>query len=213
MRKTGNYMKKLVCLLLAALMLSAGTALADVSAVYSNGKVTVFTDEEGYWEITIDTEWAGRWVGTGMPRNTFSMRLEDGEHQAFIYDQNSGRMLSASFWVGDAPTPAPTFQPVVTAVPEGPVRLTGVTYAKGALTFQVSGLRGYAEVWLDGENTGLLLKENGEQRLLILLDEGDHSLDLYAPACDEIDSTVFFRRRLRPQRGRPAGSDGRAGAG
>lgn len=219
-------MKKLVCLLLAALLLAAGAgaALADVSAVYNNGKVTVSTDEAGFWEISIDSVWVGRWVGHLMPRNTFSMELAEGEHQVSIFNPDTGQRQSASFRVGEGgpeatetpadptaapadptaspadPTAAPAapVQPDDAAAPQGPVRISGVTYAKGVLRFQVSGMRSYAEIWVDGVNTGLILNENGEQSLVKLLSEGEHTLALYVPAFDEMDSAVFSAEGFVP---------------
>ena len=208
-------MKKLVCLLLAVLLLAAcaGAALADISAVYRNGKVTVSTSEGGFWEITIDTEWTGRWVGTGMNQTTFSMKLEEGEHQVIIFNPDTGQQQSAAFQAGagsdvSAPPadPAGAPQPAVTDVPpsgggaeaQGPVRLSGVTYAKGVVKFRANGIRGYAEVWLDGRNTGLVLTENGAQSLVKLLRRGDHTLAVYLPTSNEMDSVSFFAADFIP---------------
>ncbi len=208
-------MKKLFCLLLAALLLAAcmGSALADVYASYSDGKVTVSTDEYGFWEITIDSEWVGYWVGHLHPSNTFSMPLEDGEHKVHIFCPDEGRTITSTFWAGDAqpadapdaeptarPDAGPTVKPEPTAAPEpeGPVKLNGVSYAKGVVKMQVSGLRRYAEVWMDGENTGLTVTENGEVSLLKLLDEGEHTLALYVPAYDEVDSADFSAAAFSP---------------
>ncbi len=103
-------MKKLLSLLLAGLLLAvcSSAALADVSASYSDGKVTVSTDEYGFWEITIDSEWVGYGVGHLHPSNTFSMPLEDGEHKVHIFCPDEGRTITCTFWAGDAqPADAP----------------------------------------------------------------------------------------------------------
>ncbi len=217
-------MKKLLSLLLAGLLLAvcSSAALADVSASYSDGKVTVSTDEYGFWEITIDSEWVGYWVGHLHPSHTFSMKLEDGEHKVRIFCPDEARTVTSTFWVGDAqPSDAPDAEPTArpdanpdaepadesgvnpepTATPEptGPVMLNGVSYATGVLKLQVSGLRRYAEVWMDGENTGLTVTENGEVSLIKLLDEGEHTLALYVPAYDELDSADFSAAAFTPK--------------
>ena len=194
-------MKKLVCLLLAAQLLAvwAGVSLADVSASYSNGKLTVATDEQGFWEITVDDEWIGYWVGGTLPINTIPMNLEDGEHTVIISNPDENRTLSVAFWVGDQ-QPASTPQPTPAAAPElqGPVKLESVRYAKGVIRFRISGLRDDAEIWLDGVYTGADATENGEGSLLRLLTAGEHTLDLYLPTYHESDGKSFSAAGFRP---------------
>lgn len=199
-------MKKLVCLLLAAVLalIMMSAALAGVEASYKDGKVTVSTDEEGFWEITIDDEWIGHWIGSGHPSYTYAMELEDGEHVAII--TNGGQRRSVTFWVGEPQpggaqdTAAPeTHETPAPAAPQGPVKLDSAAYATGVVRFQVSGLRGYAEIWLDGVNTGLTVNENGEQCIVKLLSEGEHTLALYVPAYDEVDTASFSAAEFSPK--------------
>ena len=219
-------MKKFVCFFLAAALavLCAAPALADVTAQYNDGKITVSTDEVGFWEISIDNVWVGYWVGNLHPNHTFSMPLEDGEHTVSIFNVDSNSRRQAKFYVGEAApeataepgkeddghdsdvtekpavTPAPTNTPAPTATPapKGPVKLNSVSFDKGVMKFNVSGLRGYAEIWLDGVDTGLTLKENGEITLLKVLDGGKHTLALYVPTYDEITLLDFTSAEYAP---------------
>ncbi len=215
-------MKKLFCLFLAAILIAvfAGTALADVTAKYSDGKITVSTDEFGFWEISIDGVWVGYWVGHLHPNHTFSMQLEDGEHTVSIFNVDANKRVQSKFTVGEAaeettapeqdgqeeggndpavsPKPTDTPAPTATPAPKGPVKLNSVSYDKGVMKYSVSGLRGYAEIWLDGENTGMTLKDNGEISLLKVLNGGSHTLALYLPAFDEVDSRTFTSAEYAP---------------
>lgn len=212
-------MKKPVCLLLTVLLLAlwTGSCLADITAAYRNGRVTVAADEEGFWEITIDSEWTGYVLNKGHSSVSIPMKLEDGQHTVKLYNPDNGRHLTAAFEVeagqgspatavpagpGGQPTAAPrptkTPQPSKTPVPKGPVKVNSVSYKKGVITVQVSGLRGYAEVWIDGGNTGLTVTENGETRLTRVLSEGKHTLALYSPAYNETDKKTFSAVRFQP---------------
>ena len=219
-------MKKLVSLFLAAalLVLCASGALADVSAKYIDGKVIVSTDEVGFWEISIDGVWMGYWVGNLHPTHTIAMELEDGEHTVSIFNVDANSRIQSTFYVGEVPeptedpgqtggeeggqdpavTPKPTDvptdtpAPTATPVPKGPVKLESVSYNKGVMKYTVSGLRGYAEIWLDGVNTGLTLKENGDIVLLKILEGGEHTLALYLPAYDEMDKRTFTSAKYAP---------------
>ncbi len=97
----------------------------------------------------------------------------------------------------DAPTAEPTFSPSVepTATPEplpnGPVSIIYAEYSDGVLTYHVEGLRGYAEIWVDGKDTGRIVRKNGEHTFSIPLNDGEHTLSLYAPGVDEIDRYTF----------------------
>lgn len=232
-------MKRLVCALLAAMMLfsMAGMAAAEVSAVYEGDKMTVTTDDQGFFEILIDGVNTYRWVGTGMPGNTFYWELEDGEHSLVLLSLEDGAIgSSASFWKGEAPaetqapaeselpsqestaqpaleptaapaqnveaqTPVPTAEPTAeptqeptaapTDAPKGPVKIESVLYQDGQVQFEVSGLRGYAEVWLDGKNTGRSVNTNGANAVEAALATGAHTLMLYAPAVNEVDEKTF----------------------
>ena len=146
-------MKKLVCLLLAAVLLAVwtGVSLADVYASYSDGKLTVSTDEKGFWEISVDDEWIGYYLGNALPSTIIPMTLEQGAHSVTITNPDENRNLTVAIWVGESQS-AGAAQPA--AAPSGPIKLESARYEKGVIVFQLSGLRGSAEIWLDGEYTG-----------------------------------------------------------
>ena len=208
-------MKKTTCALLALLILlsAAGSALA-ASVSYADGKVTV-SQQNGIYMIMIDGQSTGKWVGSGMPSVTFDYPLEEGtQHQLVLLslagDGNIGAM--ETFWAGPSPaptqepTPAPTQAPTEapteepteapTAEPtpgiQGPVQIESVSYADQALSLTIAGLRGYAEIWIDGQNTGFIVKENGDFSLDKPLSAGNHTVSLYVPAYNEVDSADFF---------------------
>ncbi len=91
------------------------------------------------------------------------------------------------------PTQAPTEEPSPTPTPEiqGPVRIESASYEGQVLSLVLSGLRGYAEIWIDGKNTGFIVKENGGFGLEKPLIPGNHTVTLYVPAYNEIDSADF----------------------
>ena len=228
----GNDMKKLLIALAAAALLCcfASAALA-LEAVYHDGMVTVTTDGTGFYEILIDGENTNRWVGEGMPGNTFSWELEEHtEHQLILLSLKQDGLIGGrcSFWAGDPPaeTPAPTMEatevPVAeepaaeetpapvpaetsqpeaqpteepiaaaTPVPKGPVKISSVSYQGRTLEFTVSGLRGYAEVWIDGQSTGKSINTNGLNTMEMTLSSGKHTLMLFAPAVNEADERGF----------------------
>ncbi len=192
-------MKKLVCLLLAALLtfIFSSASLAGVEASYSDGMLTVSTDEEGFWEITIDTEWIGHWIGSGHPSCTYAVEMAEGEHTALIV--NGTRCLTASFWVGEGQAEKGSADQPAAAESTDSVKLDNVSYATGVVRFRASGLRAYAEIWIDGQNTGLTVGENGEQSAVKLLSEGTHTLALYVPAFDEMDVVEFTAADFSPK--------------
>ena len=86
----------------------------------------------------------------------------------------------------------PTEAPVVpTEAPTGPVQVSGVSYKNGVISFTVSGLRGYGEIWLDGASTGRSVSANGGASLSQRLKAGVHTLTVYVPTYNET-STVSF---------------------
>lgn len=228
----GNDMKKLLIALAAAALLCcfASAALA-LEAVYQDGMVTVTTDGTGFYEILIDGENTNRWVGEGMPGNTFSWELEEHtEHQLILLSLKQDGLIGGrcSFWAGDPPaeTPAPTMEatevpvaeepaveetpvpdpaetpepeaqpteePIATAtpVPKGPVKISSVSYQGRTLEFTVSGMRVYAEVWIDGQSTGKSIDTNGLNTMEMTLSSGKHTLMLFAPAVNEADEKSF----------------------
>ncbi|MBR4332590.1 MAG: hypothetical protein IKP72_07940 [Clostridia bacterium] len=117
-------MKKYVFLaaVMLVLILSVTAAFA-VEATYRDGKITVTTGSSGFFEIIIDGTLTDRWVGTGMPSNTFSMKLEDGEHTVRLYSPDGDAGSSNKFWVGEKPddTPAPEATEAPEAEPTVPV--------------------------------------------------------------------------------------------
>ena len=95
-------MKKLICILAAAMMIALSVSAAyAVDATYHDGKVTVSTGDSGFYEILIDGMGTGRWVGTGMPSNTFRWELKNGEHTVRLYSPDGDPGSSATFTVSD----------------------------------------------------------------------------------------------------------------
>ncbi len=186
-------MKKIGCFLLAALLLTAwtGVSLADVTASYYGGQLTVSTDEQGFWEIFVDGEWTGYWVGSKMPTCTVLTALEEGEHTISIFNSDENKTRTVTILASES-------QPAATPEPQGPIKLEAAAYSKGVLTLRVSGLRGWAEVWLDGKSIGTNVTENGETKLLQLLPAGEHALTLYLPVYDEMDVKSFSAESFRP---------------
>ena len=94
-------MKKYVWLIapLIMIVLFISSAFA-VDATYHDGRVTVSTSDPGFFEILIDGAGTGRWVGTGMPSNTFSWELADGKHTVRLYSPDGDGGSSNTFWVG-----------------------------------------------------------------------------------------------------------------
>ena len=186
-------MKKFARLLLAALLAAVwtGGSLAEVSADYREGKLYVTTDEKGFWEIFIDNEWVGYWVGDRQPTAAIPTELGEGEYTVTIYNSDENRYEYAKVQVTES-------QPDAAPEAQGSVKLENVRYAKGVLTFQVSGLRGLAEIWLDGAPLGVNIKEDGEKSLLRLLSAGEHSLTVYLPAQDELDSQPVTAESFLP---------------
>ena len=125
-------MKKWICFAAAALVtMSLICPALAVEAVYNDGKVTVSTESSGFFEILVDGIFVGRWVGTGMPRNTFVMELEPGEHRVRIYCPDDGSSETNTFIVEgpeqeeeqptEAPaTEAPVADPTATPDPAAP---------------------------------------------------------------------------------------------
>ncbi|MBR3742650.1 MAG: hypothetical protein IKN04_19715 [Clostridia bacterium] len=215
-------MKKIACLLLAAiLVIAVGTALADgisVSASYDNGTLTVSTTASGYFTISVDGTGTRRSLTPSVPSLSFSYPLEDGIHTVTIESDVIGS-ASTSLRVGAAPTVAPSVDPTVapstdptveptvaptvaptvepTAAPVGPVKISGTpSYQNGVIYFTVSGLTGYrAEVWLDGSATGKSVG-NGSQTLSKRLEEGTHTLTVVY--LDEQDSKTFTVKATTP---------------
>ncbi len=189
-------MKKLARIVLVIVLLAAwtGVSLADVYASYSDGKLTVSTDEKGFWEISVDNEWIGYYLGSALPSTAIPMTLEEGEHTVTITNPDENRNLTVAVWVGENGSGGAA-QP---AASDGPMRLESARYEKGVVMFRLSGLRDSAEIWLDGRNTGAGVAENGEASLLQVLPEGEHTLALIAADGDETDSKSFFAASFCP---------------
>ncbi len=240
-------MKKPICAAVTALLLlcSVCSALSEVRAYYSQGMVTVVTDEGGLWEIMIDGENMYRFVGGAMRETTFSFPLEDkDEHTVTLISLQDGTVGGSAVIIrGPVPasTPEPAYTPLPTAqppvetaapapavtpaaaspvpspaataeqtpvpspapvqtampaavpmpVPKGPLVIGSVSSQGQTLRITVSGLRGYAEIWIDKKNTGRIVVSNGQTSLDMPLPTGKHTLTLYAPAVNEIDSKTF----------------------
>ena len=58
----------------------------------------------------------------------------------------------------------------------------------------MSGLRGYAEIWIDGLNTGFIVDQPGSHSIQRALSAGYHILSLYAPTTNEMSSIDFYAR-------------------
>ncbi len=158
-----------------------------MTASYSGGQLTVSTDELGFWEVFVDSEWTGYWIGSKIPSRTIPMPLEEGSHTVSILNTDDNRTQAVTVMASEN-------QPE----PQGPVKLEAADYSKGVLTLQVSGLRDRAEVWLDGKSIGAEVTENGETKLLQLLSAGEHAVTLYLPAYDETDVKSVAAGSFRP---------------
>ncbi len=107
-------MKKLACLIVAALLiLAAVTSFADgisVSASYNNGQLTVSTNASAYFTISVDGVGTGKSLTPAVPSFTFAWNLEDGTHTISIDNAVQGG-ASTTITVGSAPV-EPTEPPV-----------------------------------------------------------------------------------------------------
>ena len=118
-------MKKIITLILAsALLLTCMSTSLAVTATYHEGKVTVTTGNEGFYEIWIDGVGSGYWVGTGRPSNTFSIELADGQHTVRLYSPDGDGSETDTFWVGAEVTEGPTEEPTVEPTEEPTVEPT-----------------------------------------------------------------------------------------
>ncbi len=113
-------MKKLVCFAAAAVMVLGMMCPAfAVEAFYKDGRVTVSTDDEGFYEIIVDGIYVGKWVGTGFHTNSFPMELEPGEHRVRLYSPDGDGGSSTTFIV-EGPEQGGQTDPAPTAKPEEP---------------------------------------------------------------------------------------------
>lgn len=92
-----------IFILIIFTVLFTSTAFA-ADATYQNGIITVSTGDSGFFEILIDGVGTGRWVGTGMPSNTFSWELAEGKHTVRLYSPDGDAGSSVSLVVGNADT-------------------------------------------------------------------------------------------------------------
>ena len=82
--------------------------------------------------------------------------------------------------------------------PDSPFTMLSAEYVGGTLSYAFYGLHGYAEVWLDGKDTGRIVRKNGEHTLSVELEEGEHELKLYAVSTDELIKISFSVKHSDP---------------
>ena len=209
-------MKKTACVLFALLLVFTSVSMALAASVsYQDGKVIV-TQEEGLYQVVIDGEKTGKFVGSLMPSLTFEYPLDEGkEHLLVLLSLSGDGSIGAieSFWAGPVPerteapvasqpTPEATEEPAVTPAPEStlsaareiaePIKLVNVFYNEGVLTLTVSGLRGTGEIRIDEESVPFLVEQNGPYSVTTSLKEGDHTATLYSPDTGETISASFY---------------------
>ena len=204
-------MKKLLVLLALILAATFFSAAMASSASYQDGYVTVSTEREGFYEIHIDGRSTNRWVGHLKPTNTFKFELTEGTHKVVLFSPDTGAAVNIYITVGGSgdpvnPTPTEkpqddkkdsgdatpeTVEPEQTPYPDSPFTFLYVQYDGGTIEYAFYGLKGYAEISIDGENTGRIVKKNGDHSLNWQLEDGDHKIDLYAVKTDELISFSF----------------------
>ena len=108
-------MRKLIILLILAMVLSCASMAMASSVSYNDGYVTVSTERQGFFEIHIDGRSTNRWVGHLLPTNTFKFELSEGVHTVVLYSPDTGAATNLTLTVGDIhqddPAPAPTAEP------------------------------------------------------------------------------------------------------
>ena len=113
-------MKKTAVLMLAALMtlLLMSPALAvDVSASYSDGKLTVSTTTSGYFKIIVDGVGTGKTVTPSVPTITIDYPLSEGQHKISLQNDVRGGG-STTITVGKTEAgPVPTARPAASNTP------------------------------------------------------------------------------------------------
>ena len=208
-------------LLAMMLMLVAGTALAEtvpVVADYNEAAktLTVSTSADGNFIIMVDGSDTSYALRTNSKSVTFAITLENGTHTVRILDEETWNSGSTTVKVGPEvtevpadptaapvdPTAAPvdpTVAPVdptaapvdPTQAPTGPVKIDSASYDLGRVEYSISGLRGSAELWLDGDATGIRVSSNGSGSFKKNLDNGTHTLTVFSPEYNEQDSKSF----------------------
>ena len=101
-------MKKVFCLLISIVMLllMAASAMAAISASWSNDRLTVSTtDTTGMNMVFIDGKETGRFVGDTSPSQTFSFPADGKSHTVTTVAYWGASGGSASFVAGEAPDP------------------------------------------------------------------------------------------------------------
>jgi len=94
----------------------------------------------------------------------------------------------------------PTAAPVEpTEAPTGPVKFGSVSYDNGVISYSVNGLRGHAELWLDGSATGVSISANGSYSYNKELPVGTHTLTVFCPAYNEQDSRTIPVEVKKPE--------------
>lgn len=205
-----------VCLIvvIALLVCFTWSALAS-SAIYNDGYLTVSTERTGFFEIHVDGRLTYRWVGDRMPVNTFKFALSEGTHTVTLYSPDTGAVTNITIVVGESGqnntsipdskkdeqtsagdnggtnTDPDTEKENKVEYPDKPFTIISTEYVSGAITYSFYGLHGYAEIFVDGENTGRIVRKNGEHKLNMELEEGVHELKLYAVKTNELVKTTF----------------------
>ena len=186
------------------LLLAVGSALAEpaqMRASYDNGLLTVEVFTPGYYTISVDGVGTGRSLTPSVGSLTFAWPREgawaqDGtEHVIYIENDETG-VSSYRLRYGEAPvveptdttapvveptdTTAPVIDPTDTTPPTGELTIF-VTYKSGTISYTVSGLTTYGELWLDGASTGISVNGSVSGSFRRKLEAGAHSLRLYVP--------------------------------
>lgn len=163
-------MKKLVCMLLAMmLLLAAGMALAETETVtisnpvYENGVLTLEVGGlKSYAEVWVDGSSTGVSV-KGEGTVSVKLSLTPGTHTVLLYNPVLEKSPSKTFEVNKAKTP----------------RISGSYTEVGKLVVSVSNLNGPSEIWLDGSATSRSVMADGDVVISVNLTEGAHTLLLY----------------------------------
>jgi len=185
------------------LLLAVGSALAEpvqMRASYDNGLLTVEVFTPGWYTITVDGVGTGRSLTPSVGSLTFAWPrdgawAEDGTpHSVVLESDELGYVPSYTVRYGEAPvveptdttapqptdTTAPVIDPTDTTPPTGELTIF-VTYKSGTISYTVSGLTTYGELWLDGASTGISVNGSVSGSFRRKLDPGAHSLRLYVP--------------------------------
>ena len=202
-------MKKISLILLVAALcfVFMSTSLAAVSYDAESKTVTITSENTGFLEVWIN----GRNMGTmtGGSKTVSVAGFADGTYTVSLENSEGAQPGGGSFTIGtsatEAPaTEAPATEPPATEAPvtaeptaqptlnpeEGDLTVTA-SYNNGVVSYNVHGLKSYAEIWLDGRATGNTMSSNGSGSFAAELVEGAHTLAVHVPATGETEYASF----------------------